>query len=237
MLYIWVFQKTFYRIVGCSDSWEPTSLYARKKAIWWRDDGIVKKYRIERNFKTLKRQWILESRIIFKLNPLNDIGVWMQIFIMTAMVNHGLSLTFTAVLLSPQREVWNRLLTERLVVIWRAGIWDVTLEPALEWMWTCIAKSLVLQTSHLQLPMWMYIDWKYLFMDLILYSKFPHESNFGATDLSRGGVRVGNIIHATCFYLSEQRKAEIILQEIADDNQGLMFQLRTQKSKVVWTSK
>ena len=73
--------------------------------------------------------------------------------------------------------------------------------------------------------------------EVILYSKFPHESNFGATDLSRGGVRVGNIIHATCFYLSEQRKAEIILQEIADDNQGLMFQLRTQKSKVVWTSK
>lgn len=33
MLYIWVFQKTFYRIVWCSDSWEPPSLYARKKAI------------------------------------------------------------------------------------------------------------------------------------------------------------------------------------------------------------
>ena len=33
MLHIWVFQKTFYRIVGCSDSWEPPSLYARKKAI------------------------------------------------------------------------------------------------------------------------------------------------------------------------------------------------------------
>lgn len=74
-------------------------------------------------------------------------------------------------------------------------------------------------------------------MDLILYSKFPHESNFGATDLSRGGVRVGNIIHATCFYLSEQKKAEIILQEIADDNQSLMFQLRTPKGKVVWASK
>lgn len=91
MSYIWVFQKTFYRIVWCSDSWEAPSLYARKKAIWWRDDGMIKKYRIERNFKTLKRQWILEYRIIFTLNPLNDIGVWMQIFIMTAMVNHGLS--------------------------------------------------------------------------------------------------------------------------------------------------
>ena len=33
MFYIWVFLKTFYRIVGCSDSWEPPSLYARKKAI------------------------------------------------------------------------------------------------------------------------------------------------------------------------------------------------------------
>ena len=33
MLYIWVFQKTFYRIVWCSDSWEPPFLYARKKAI------------------------------------------------------------------------------------------------------------------------------------------------------------------------------------------------------------
>ena len=33
MLHIWVFQKTFYRIVGCSDSWEPPFLYARKKAI------------------------------------------------------------------------------------------------------------------------------------------------------------------------------------------------------------
>ena len=33
MLHIWVFQKTFYRIVWCSDSWEPPSLYARKKAI------------------------------------------------------------------------------------------------------------------------------------------------------------------------------------------------------------
>lgn len=50
-------------------------------------------------------------------------------------------------------------------------------------------------------------------------------------------MRVGNIIHATCFYLSEQKKAEIILQEIADDNQGLMFQLRTPKGKVVWASK
>ena len=74
-------------------------------------------------------------------------------------------------------------------------------------------------------------------MDLILYSKCPHESNFGATDLSRGGVRVGNIIHATCFYLSEQRNAEIMLQEIADDNQGVIFQLRTPKGKVVWASK
>ena len=74
-------------------------------------------------------------------------------------------------------------------------------------------------------------------MDLVLYSKFPHESNFGATDLSRGGVRVGNIIQATCFYLSEQKKAEIMLQEIADDNQDLMFQLRTPKGKVVWASK
>ena len=33
MLHIWVFQKTFYRIVWCSDSWEPPFLYARKKAI------------------------------------------------------------------------------------------------------------------------------------------------------------------------------------------------------------
>ena len=32
MLHIWVFQKTFYRIVGCSDSWKPPFLYARKKA-------------------------------------------------------------------------------------------------------------------------------------------------------------------------------------------------------------
>ena len=33
MLHIWVFQKTFYRIAWCSDSWEPLFLYARKKAI------------------------------------------------------------------------------------------------------------------------------------------------------------------------------------------------------------
>ena len=33
MLYIWVFRKTFYHIVGCADSWEPPYLYARKKAI------------------------------------------------------------------------------------------------------------------------------------------------------------------------------------------------------------
>ena len=33
MLHIWVFLKTFYRIVGCSDSWEPPFLNARKKAI------------------------------------------------------------------------------------------------------------------------------------------------------------------------------------------------------------
>ena len=33
MLHIWVFQKTFYRIVGCSDSFEPPSSNARKKAI------------------------------------------------------------------------------------------------------------------------------------------------------------------------------------------------------------
>ena len=33
MLHIWVFQKTFYRIIWCSDSWEPPFLYARKKAI------------------------------------------------------------------------------------------------------------------------------------------------------------------------------------------------------------
>ncbi len=32
-LHIWVFQKTFYRIVWCSDSWEPPFLNARKKAI------------------------------------------------------------------------------------------------------------------------------------------------------------------------------------------------------------
>ena len=33
MLHIWVFQKTFYRIVGCSDFIEPPSSNARKKAI------------------------------------------------------------------------------------------------------------------------------------------------------------------------------------------------------------
>ena len=33
MLHIWVFLKTFYRIVWCSDSWKPPFLYARKKAI------------------------------------------------------------------------------------------------------------------------------------------------------------------------------------------------------------
>ena len=33
MLHIWVFQKTFYRIVWCSDSIEPPFLNARKKAI------------------------------------------------------------------------------------------------------------------------------------------------------------------------------------------------------------
>ena len=33
MLHIWVFQKTFYRIAWCSDSWKPPFLYARKKAI------------------------------------------------------------------------------------------------------------------------------------------------------------------------------------------------------------
>ena len=33
MLHIWAFQKTFYRIVWCSDSWEPPFLNARKKAI------------------------------------------------------------------------------------------------------------------------------------------------------------------------------------------------------------
>ena len=33
MLHIWVFQKTFYRIVWCSDSQEPPFLNARKKAI------------------------------------------------------------------------------------------------------------------------------------------------------------------------------------------------------------
>ena len=32
MLHIWVFQKTFYRIAWCSDSFEPPFLYARKKA-------------------------------------------------------------------------------------------------------------------------------------------------------------------------------------------------------------
>ena len=32
MLHIWVFQKTFYRIIWRSDSWEPPFLYARKKA-------------------------------------------------------------------------------------------------------------------------------------------------------------------------------------------------------------
>ena len=33
MLHIWVFQKTFYRIAWCSDSYEPPFLNARKKAI------------------------------------------------------------------------------------------------------------------------------------------------------------------------------------------------------------
>ena len=33
MLHIWVFQKTFYRIVWCSDFIEPPSSNARKKAI------------------------------------------------------------------------------------------------------------------------------------------------------------------------------------------------------------
>ena len=131
-----------------------------KRLKWWRlCRNVFKKSSDSSENKSLKRQWIRKSRIFFwVLNPLNDIGVWMQIFIMTAMVNHGLSLTFTAVLLSLLREVWNRRLIERLIVIWRAEIWDGTLEPALEWMWTCIVKSLNLQKSHLQLPMWMYID-------------------------------------------------------------------------------
>ena len=91
MLHIWVFLKTSYRIVGCSDSWEPPFLYARKKAIWWRDDGMIKKNIGSKGTKNRKRQWILKSRINFMLNHLNDIGVWRQIFFMTAMVNHGLS--------------------------------------------------------------------------------------------------------------------------------------------------
>lgn len=73
-------------------------------------------------------------------------------------------------------------------------------------------------------------------MDLVLYSKLQNERSFGATDLSNGGQRVRNIMYATCFYLSEQKNAETRLQEIANNNQGLTFQLRTPKGKVVWTS-
>ena len=54
MLHIWVFQKTSYRIVGCSDSWEPPFLYARKKALWWRDDGMIKKISDRKEQKTVK---------------------------------------------------------------------------------------------------------------------------------------------------------------------------------------
>ena len=54
MLHIWVSQKTFYRIVGCSDSKEPPSLNARKKAIWWRDDGMIKKISDRKEQKTVK---------------------------------------------------------------------------------------------------------------------------------------------------------------------------------------
>ena len=54
MLHIWVFQKTFYRIVWCSDSWEPPFLNARKKAIWWRDDGMIKKISDRKEQKTVK---------------------------------------------------------------------------------------------------------------------------------------------------------------------------------------
>ena len=54
MLHIWVFQKTFYRIVWCSDSWEPPFLNARKKAIWWRDDGMIKKISDRKEQKAVK---------------------------------------------------------------------------------------------------------------------------------------------------------------------------------------
>ena len=54
MLHTWVFQKTFYRIVWCSDSWEPPFLYARKKATWWRDDGMIKKISDRKEQKTVK---------------------------------------------------------------------------------------------------------------------------------------------------------------------------------------
>ena len=54
MLHIWVFQKTFYRITWCSDSIEPPFLYARKKATWWRDDGMIKKISDQKKKKTIK---------------------------------------------------------------------------------------------------------------------------------------------------------------------------------------
>ena len=76
MLHIWVFQKTFYRIVWCSDSWEPPFLYARKKATWWRDDGMIKKNIGSKGTKSRKRQWIDKSRINFYVEPFKIVRVW-----------------------------------------------------------------------------------------------------------------------------------------------------------------
>ena len=107
-----------------------------KRLKWWRLCRNIYKKKLGFFWKQKLEKAVNQEiqNIFWVLNPLNDIGVWMLIFIMNAMVNHGLSLTFTAVLLSLLREVWNRRLTEKLIVIWRAGIWDVTSEPALEWM-------------------------------------------------------------------------------------------------------
>ena len=87
-----------------------------KRLKWWqlcrnvykKKLGFVGKQKLE---KAVNQEI---QNIFLSVELLNDIGVWMQIFIMTAMVNHGLSLTFTAVLLSLLREVWSRRLTERL---------------------------------------------------------------------------------------------------------------------------
>ena len=54
MLHIWVFQKTFYRIAWYSNSWEPPFLKRKNKAIWWRDDGMIKKISDRKKQKTVK---------------------------------------------------------------------------------------------------------------------------------------------------------------------------------------